>query len=253
MTMRGVILGTAAYMSPEQAKGKAVDRRADIWAFGAVLFEMLTGSRAFDGEDVTETIIAVVTKDPDWSRLPPATPPAVMTLLRRCLEKHAPKRLPHIGVARLELEAPASAPGAASMPSATAPLNSGRIGVLAWAGMAAALAAGITGGMWWASRTAPAVPASIYRSTLLIPSEQSLIVNAPSSRFALSPDGRHLAYVGMFGQTRQLWLRALDGTTAQTISRDARRELALLVARQPLRGVLRGRQAPEGGPRRWAG
>ena len=141
-----------------------------------------------------------------------------MTLLRRCLEKHAPKRLPHIGVARLELEAPAPASGAASMPSAIAPLKSGRGGVLAWAGMATALAAGITGGMWWASRTAPAVPASIYRSTLLIPSEQSLIGNAPSNRFALSPDGTHLAYVGMNGQTRQLWLRALDGTTAQTIT-----------------------------------
>ncbi len=84
--------------------------------------------------------------------------------------------------------------------------------------MAAALAAGITGGMWWASRTAPAVPASIYRSTLLIPSEQSLIVNAPSNRFALSPDAAHLAYVGRNGPTRQLWLRALDGTTAQPIA-----------------------------------
>jgi Tol biopolymer transport system component len=218
MTMRGVILGTAAYMSPEQAKGKPVDRRADIWAFGAVLFEMLTGSRAFDGEDVTETIISVITKDPDWSRLPPSTPPAVMTLLRRCLEKHAPKRLPHIGVARLELEAPGPVPGAAATPPAAAPLKGSRIGVLGWAGMTVALAAGIAGGTWWASRTAPAVPASIYRSTLLIPSEQSLIGNAPSNRFALSPDAAHLAYVGMNGQTRQLWLRALDGTTAQIIT-----------------------------------
>ena len=252
MTMRGVILGTAAYMSPEQAKGKAVDRRADIWAFGAVLFEMLTGSRAFDGEDVTETIIAVITKDPDWSRLPASTPPAVMTLLRRCLEKHAPKRLPHIGVARLELESPAPAPGAASMPSAIAPLKSGRTGVLAWAGMAAALAAGITGGMWWASRTAPAVPASIYRSTLLIPSEQSLIGNAPSNRFALSPDGR-APRLRRNDRADAAALAAGAGRHHRTDhDRDARRELALLVARQPLRGVLRRRQAPEGRPRRWA-
>ena len=87
MTQAGIILGTAAYMAPEQAKGKPVDRRADIWAFGCVLYEMLTGRRAFDGEDVTDTIAAVVTKEPDWSRLPASTPPSVERLLRRCLEK----------------------------------------------------------------------------------------------------------------------------------------------------------------------
>ena len=103
MTMQGMILGTAAYMAPEQAKGKPLDRRADIWAFGCVLYEMLTGRRTFEGEDVTDTIAAVVTKEPDWSCLPAATPPSVERLLRRCLEKQVSRRLPHIGVARLEL------------------------------------------------------------------------------------------------------------------------------------------------------
>src|SRR6187399_3340105 len=87
MTQAGLILGTAAYMSPEQARGKAVDRRADIWAFGAVLFEMLTGKRAFRGEDVTDTLAAVLQREPDWSALPASTPAAVRVLLRRCLEK----------------------------------------------------------------------------------------------------------------------------------------------------------------------
>ena len=103
MTMRGVILGTAAYMSPEQAKGKPVDRRADIWAFGCVLFEMLTGRKAFDGEDVTDTIAAVVTKEPDWSLLPASTPPQVTRVLQRCLVKDRRQRLRDIGDARHDL------------------------------------------------------------------------------------------------------------------------------------------------------
>src|SRR6185436_3189355 len=82
-TQAGIILGTAAYMSPEQARGKTVDRRADIWALGCVLFEMLTGTRAFRGDDATDTIVAVVSKEPDWGALPRAVPPAVRRLLRR--------------------------------------------------------------------------------------------------------------------------------------------------------------------------
>src|SRR6185436_2883809 len=104
MTAAGVILGTAAYMSPEQAKGRVADKRSDVWAFGCVLYEMLTGKRAFDGEDVSETMAAVIRADPDWSRLPASTPPHVRTLLRRCLQKDPRKRLPDIGAARLELD-----------------------------------------------------------------------------------------------------------------------------------------------------
>src|SRR6185295_19313706 len=102
-TYGGVILGTAAYMSPEQARGKPVDRRADIWAFGCVLFEMLTGKQAFDpGETVSDAVAAILTKVPDWSALPAETPPHIRTLLRRCLQKDLQKRLPHIGIARIE-------------------------------------------------------------------------------------------------------------------------------------------------------
>src|SRR5438874_10133079 len=104
MSRLGVILGTAAYMAPEQAKGKAVEKRADIWAFGCVLYEMLTARRAFPGEDVTDTLAAIVRAEPDWSALPPDTPPPIRTLLRRCLAKDPRERLPDIGAARLELK-----------------------------------------------------------------------------------------------------------------------------------------------------
>jgi serine/threonine protein kinase len=99
-TRAGVILGTAAYMAPEQARGKAVDRRADVWAFGCVLFEMLTGSRAFEGEVISETIAAVLRGEPDWNALPPSTPPSIRRLLHRCLVKDPRERLPAIGDAR---------------------------------------------------------------------------------------------------------------------------------------------------------
>src|SRR5205823_5490108 len=103
-TNAGVILGTAPYMSPEQAAGKPVDRRADIWSFGVVTWEILTGKRLFEGETVSHTLAAVLTRDPDWSRLPSGTPPAIRRLLRRCLQRDLKRRLPAIGVARLEIE-----------------------------------------------------------------------------------------------------------------------------------------------------
>jgi eukaryotic-like serine/threonine-protein kinase len=102
--MQSVILGTAAYMSPEQAKSNVVDRRADVWSFGAVLYEMLTGKQAFHGEDVTDVLAAVVMREPAWDSLPPKTPPAIRNLLRRRLEKGLKQRLQHISEARILLE-----------------------------------------------------------------------------------------------------------------------------------------------------
>ena len=109
-TRAGTILGTAAYMSPEQAKGKRVDKRSDIWALGAVLFEMLTGKRAFEGENVAETLAFVLTKDADWSALPADTPPSVRLLLRRALEKNRNDRLADAADARLEMREALMAP-----------------------------------------------------------------------------------------------------------------------------------------------
>ena len=103
-TMQGVILGTAAYMSPEQAKGKAVDKRTDIFAFGAVLYELLTGKQAFHGDDVTDILGAVLRMEPDWSQLPEATPAAIRILLRRCLRKDKRQRLSDATDVRIEIE-----------------------------------------------------------------------------------------------------------------------------------------------------
>ena len=104
MTHAGIILGTAAYMSPEQARGKTVDRRADIWAFGVVLYEMLTARRAFEGDDIAITLAAVMMKEPDWRALPAATPAALRRLLTRCLKKDPKARMRDIGDARLQIE-----------------------------------------------------------------------------------------------------------------------------------------------------
>jgi serine/threonine protein kinase len=111
MTQAGVILGTAAYMSPEQARGKGADKRADIWAFGCVLYEMLAGRRLFHCDEVSDTLAFVLTKDPDWSALPADTPAAIRRLLRRCLVRDRRARLPDIGSARLEIEEARTEPG----------------------------------------------------------------------------------------------------------------------------------------------
>jgi eukaryotic-like serine/threonine-protein kinase len=143
-TAAGIILGTAAYMSPEQARGKPVDRRADVWAFGVVLYEMLTGRAAFAGETVTDVLAAVVTRDPDLDALPASTPSAIRALLKRCLEKDPRRRLRDIGEARVLLEAPPDeagtpAPGRRAVPRWTAP-------AVALALAAALLSAGALGG-----------------------------------------------------------------------------------------------------------
>jgi eukaryotic-like serine/threonine-protein kinase len=122
-TREGVLVGTAAYMSPEQARGKPTDRRADIWAFGCVLYEMLIGAPAFIGETVTDVIAAVVRNEPDWARLPAVTPLAIRSLLRRCLQKDPGRRLQHVGDARIEIEEAVAQP--MPQPTTVAPLPSG--------------------------------------------------------------------------------------------------------------------------------
>jgi serine/threonine protein kinase len=119
-TMHGVILGTAAYMSPEQARGKAVDKRTDIWAFGCVLYELLTGKQAFQGETVTDIIAKILTGDPDWQTLPPTIPVQISTLLKRCLQKDKTLRLRDAGDARIEIHEALTAPPSLS-PSIAAP------------------------------------------------------------------------------------------------------------------------------------
>jgi Tol biopolymer transport system component len=215
MTMRGVILGTAAYMAPEQAKGKPVDRRADIWAFGCVLYEMLTGTRAFKGDDITDTLTAVLRDEPDWTALPAATPAHIATLARRCLVKEPRDRLRDIGEARLTLGGAwlqVAPPGQRS--SERQPGISARRG---WAVLLAALAAGSAIGAIWMSRgrTEPAA-APVYAASLLIADE---LTRSPAARMAVSPDGTRLAYVAADGNTSaRLWLRSLNGASGQAIA-----------------------------------
>ena len=139
MTQAGVILGTAAYMSPEQARGKPIDTRTDIWAFGCLLFEMLTGRRAVMSADVSETLASVLKGEPEWTALPATTPPAIRSLLRRCLQRDPERRLRHISDARFRIEDALNEPLAVE-----ASAQPGRVGArLLWAsaGVAVALAA----------------------------------------------------------------------------------------------------------------
>jgi serine/threonine-protein kinase len=205
-TMAGTILGTAAYMSPEQAKGKPVDKRADIWAFGVVLYEMLTGRHPFPGETTTEMLGAVVLKDVDWSLLPAATPPRVAGLLPRCLEKDPRQRLRDIGDARFDLNASSAAPAAVRRPRPRAAV------LIAVAIAAAALAATIT---WLATRSAPAaLTARRFALTGLKP----LVYDAFQS-LSLAPDGSVLAFRGRGADgIDRVFVRSLDGEETRPLA-----------------------------------
>ena len=199
----GVILGTAAYMAPEQARGKVVDRRADVWAFGVVLFEMLTGSRAFAGEGISEVLASVLKSEPDWRALPADTPASVRRLLRRCLEKDPHQRLQAIGDARLELdeEEPATTP-------AVAPSSARRAIATTLSAAAVALAAGLIAGLLW--RAPHQADVGLTRLSIDAPPGTELYPD--SAAVAISPDGRSVAFVvGSPGSNAsQLWIRSLD-------------------------------------------
>jgi hypothetical protein len=185
MTGIGVILGTAAYMAPEQAKGRSADKRSDIWAFGCVLFEMLTGRRPFEGEDVSDTLAAVLRADPPWAELPPYTPWIIRRLVQRCLQKDPKRRLQHIGDARLELDEPDDGRVATER---AAERKHRRI----WPFVAAAAGIGAIGGLtgWMLRPRTP--PAQVTRYTIRVPVAR--LTTVYNVDLALSPDGRTLIY-----------------------------------------------------------
>lgn len=202
-TMPGVILGTAAYMAPEQAKGKAVDRRADIWAFGCVLFELLSGKQVFHGETVTDILAALITQDPDWSQLPDNTPAAVRALLFRCLKKDPRQRLQAIGDARIALdEAGAEPPASGSGPPArkSRPL---------WPWITACIVLAIA-----------VAAALVLRPAASAARPLRFGIDAPAGGnftygLALSPDGTRLVFAATDASgAASLWLRPLDSLTA---------------------------------------
>ena len=208
-TVVGVILGTAAYMSPEQARGKAVDKRADIWGFGCVLYETVTGRQAFGGETVTDMVAAVVNREPDWDALPDALPVAVRRLLRRCLEKDPRNRLRDAGDVRIEIqdavrgveELPA---GVTGVPVAAGP----GWRLLALVAVLAAVAGGLASWRLLHPEAAgPPAPAVRLQLDLEQQLDQS---GLPFRSLAISPDGNRVAYVARVGSTTQLYLRELD-------------------------------------------
>jgi eukaryotic-like serine/threonine-protein kinase len=217
MTQAGVILGTAAYMSPEQARGKPVDRRTDIWAIGCVLYEMLTGQRAFDGETVTDVLGAVLRAEPDWSRVPPATPAAVTTLMRRCLRKDPRQRLADAGTIRLEIDDTIASQGpdaGVSMPASTV-RTTRQISVVAAIALAAVIGvAAAVAAVWWQGRGTQPTAGAFSRVVVPLPSGVEL---RPGPSVALSPDGATLAFVAERDGISELYLRRLAETDAHVV------------------------------------
>jgi serine/threonine-protein kinase len=201
MTREGVILGTPAYMSPEQARGRVADKRSDVWAFGAVLYEMLTGTRAFRGETTTDVLAAVVTAEPDWDKLPASAQP----LLRLCLEKDPDRRLRHVGDFERLLEARPAAPHATRVP---------------WSAIVAVLAIVAAGSASWALwRTQRKPPENDSAKTIrftITPAQLSKGSNTDiDTAVFISSDGKHIAYVE--SPTGQLWIRDLDQEQARLV------------------------------------
>jgi serine/threonine protein kinase/Tol biopolymer transport system component len=207
VTSAGMILGTAAYMSPEQARGRTIDTRADIWAFGCVLYEMLTGRGAFAGETMTDVLAAILNSEPDWSALPPALPPSVHRLLRRCLEKNPRNRLRDIGDARLELRSTSITDPVRQPAGRETPLRRG----LLWFSAGAAVAAGILS-IYVSSTGTPerSIAPRRARVVVALPPGVTLALR-PGSAVALAPDGSSLAYTARKANGPvQLYLRTLD-------------------------------------------
>jgi len=207
-THAGVILGTAAYMSPEQAKGRIADKRSDVWSFGCVLFEMLAGTRAFEGEDVSDTLATILKGEPEWSRIPHDVPASIRSLLSRCLEKDRKQRIADISVARYVLSAPLETAAPTRAPAGTAKPRS------SWIGFTAAIAAVLiaaAGG--WILKPSPAVSVRpITRFPIILAQDQSF-TSFGRHILALSPDGTRLVYVA----NSQLYLRAMDQVDASPI------------------------------------
>jgi Tol biopolymer transport system component len=219
-TAMGLIIGTAAYMAPEQARGKAVDKRADVWAFGVVLYEMLTGRAAFAGDTITDIIAAVVTREPEWTALPAATPASVRRLLVRCLEKDPKRRLRDIGDVRFEIDETIArgSSDAHSAESVSGPAHfagATRAGKLAWTMLWAALGASLAAGLAWSGVWPRPRPSESRPLRLSIVHTEGGEVAAP----AISPDGGRVAYRARRSDGMPLlWVRDLASGESQSLT-----------------------------------
>ena len=211
-TQQGVILGTAGYMSPEQARGEAVDKKADIWAFGVVLFEMLTGRGMFGERTVSDTLAAVLKSEPEWKRLPPNLHPRIRLLLERCLEKEAKNRCHDIADVRVDIQKALADPsGVLVHPVAGAETKTKLRTMLPWIAAALILGLIIAGAAVWKFK--PAKPLQVMRFDYVLPEDQEFSdLNYPA--LALSPDGKQLVY----STEKGLYLRAVDELSGKLIA-----------------------------------
>jgi serine/threonine-protein kinase len=211
VTADGAILGTAAYMSPEQVKGRSADRRSDVWAFGCVLYEMLAGKRAFGGEDVSDTLAVVLTGQPDWTALPAETPTAIRRLLRRALEKDPRRRLSDMADARLEIEEAQEHTGADGSREMPPRGDTSRFQLaLPWA-IVAALVVALIATILVRKPSRPAVSAVSQHLSVELGAGALLGGSVEATtQLAISPDGNMLAFVGVRDRVNQLYLRRLD-------------------------------------------
>ena len=218
MTQAGMILGTAAYMSPEQAKGRTVDKRSDVWAFGAVLYEMLTARRAFEGDDVSDTLARILMKEPDWTALPAGTPAPLRRLLRRCLEKDRKRRLDSAAAARLEIEEALTSPAAIDGPGI--PTTDSRVPIrsraLPWTVAAIFGAALVSALVLWAPWRAATVPAP--RRLLASIGAAAALPSDSGAAAILSPDGTTLAFVAQQANLSRLFVRPLEHLQAAALA-----------------------------------
>jgi len=206
VTREGIILGTAAYMAPEQARGKSADKRADMWAFGCVLYEMLTGRCAFPGAEVAETLAGVIRGEPDWHALTDETPAPIRRLLRRCLVKDPKGRVADASIARIEIDEALS--GATDVPTtATAVQRRERF---VWATVLTVVAALAVSALVWSLRAAP--PAGEMRLDITTPP------TADPGSLAISPDGRRIVFVATSDGVSKLWLRSLESGNAAPLA-----------------------------------
>ena len=253
MTRPGVILGTAAYMSPEQARGLVLDKRTDIWAFGCVLYETLTGRVPFKGATVSDTIVAILSGEPDWEALPDATPAGVRVLLQRCLEKDPKRRLRDIGDARIELDQPERRSGVIPAPTgqhdvrgsdtALASAPGARWRPVYIGGLALVLAGLVAAGLRFRSAATPAVPVTSA-------SEYTQITNFTDSATApsLSPDGRMVTFIRggeSFLSNGQIHVKLLPNGESVRLTNDAARKYAPVFTPDGSR-IAYTRVAPEG-------
>ncbi|MBI1874699.1 MAG: PD40 domain-containing protein [Acidobacteria bacterium] len=220
-TADGVLMGTAAYMSPEQARGKSVDRRTDIWSFGCVLFEVLSARKAFDGSTVSDMIAAILGGDPDWTALPAATPPGIRRLLRRCLQRDLARRLHDIVDARLEIEEALASPLATDVPDAPSRALHRPWAVIAGVGILGAVLGGALLAGLERARAGSAVPPTLVLTQAARLTHDPLLSEWP----AWSPDGRLIAFTSNRGGNFDVYVRRVEGGQEVNITNDASEDI----------------------------